>query len=119
LLAEIGDLKMRAARSTFAANFFACAGFDIITQRFQSSSEIAACDADLIVLCSSDAEYLELVSELALRLKELGRRTPIIVAGNPEFPEQLQAAGAADFIHIRSNPIEVLTSWQRQLGIKA
>ena len=119
LLAEIGDLKMRAARSTFAANFFACAGFDIITQRFQSSSEIAACDADLIVLCSSDAEYLELVSELALSLKELGRRTPIIVAGNPEFPEQLQAAGAADFIHIRSNPIEVLTSWQRQLGIKA
>jgi hypothetical protein len=52
-------------------------------------------------------------------LKELGRRTPVIVAGNPEFTEQLQAAGAADFIHIRSNPIEVLTSWQQQLGIKA
>ena len=27
LLAEIGDAKMRAARSNFAANFFACAGF--------------------------------------------------------------------------------------------
>jgi methylmalonyl-CoA mutase len=119
LLAEIGDAKMRTARSGFAANFFACAGFDIVTQRFQSSAEIAASDADLIVLCSSDPEYLELVSELALRLKELGRRTPVIIAGNPEFTEQLQAAGAADFIHIRSNPIEVLTSWQQQLGIKA
>jgi methylmalonyl-CoA mutase len=119
LLAEIGDVKMRTARSGFAANFFACAGFDIVTQRFWSPAEIAASDADLIVLCSSDPEYLELVSELALRLKELGRRTPVIVAGNPEFTEQLQAAGAADFIHIRSNPIEVLTNWQHQLGIKA
>jgi methylmalonyl-CoA mutase len=119
LLAEIGDVKMRTARSRFAANFFACAGFDIVTQRFWSPAEIAASDADLIVLCSSDPEYLELVSELALRLKELGRRTPVIVAGNPEFTEQLQAAGAADFIHIRSNPIEVLTNWQHQLGIKA
>jgi methylmalonyl-CoA mutase len=119
LLAEIGDVKMRTARSRFAANFFACAGFDIVIQRFWSPAEIAASDADLIVLCSSDPEYLELVSELALRLKELGRRTPVIVAGNPEFTEQLQAAGAADFIHIRSNPIEVLTNWQHQLGIKA
>ncbi len=28
-------------------------------------------------------------------------------------------AGIADFIHIRSNPIEVLTTWQQLLGIKA
>ncbi|HEV2484713.1 MAG TPA: methylmalonyl-CoA mutase family protein [Terracidiphilus sp.] len=119
LLAEIGDVKLRAAHSRFAANFFACAGFDIVTQRFQSSGEIAASDADLIVLCSSDPEYLELVTELALRLKELRRKTPVIVAGNPEFTEHLRAAGVADFIHARSNPIEVLTAWQQQLGIKA
>jgi methylmalonyl-CoA mutase len=119
LLAEIGDVKMRSARSTFAANFFACAGFDIVTQRFDRPNEIAAGDADLIVLCSSDPEYLRLVTELAIRLKELGRRTPVIVAGKPESTEQLRAAGVADFIHIRSNPIEVLTNWQQQLGIKA
>jgi methylmalonyl-CoA mutase cobalamin-binding subunit len=71
------------------------------------------------VLCSSDPEYLRLVTELAIRLKELGRRTPVIVAGKPESTEQLRAAGVADFIHARSNPIEVLTNWQQQLGIKA
>ena len=43
----------------------------------------------------------------------------MIVAGNPESAEQLRAAGVADFIHIRSNPIDVLTNWQQQLGIKA
>jgi methylmalonyl-CoA mutase len=118
LLAEFGDVKMRSARSVFAANFFACAGFDIVAQRFSDAEEIAASSADLIVLCSSDPEYLALSTELVLRLKSLGRETPVIVAGNPEFAEQLRAAGVADFIQIRSNPIEVLTTWQQKLGIK-
>jgi methylmalonyl-CoA mutase len=119
LLAEFGDVKMRSARSTFAANFFACAGFDIVTQRFSTTAEIAAFDASLIVLCSSDPEYLELATKLGASLNALARTTPVIVAGNPETAEQLRAAGVADFIHVRSNPIEVLTAWQQRLGIKA
>ncbi len=119
LLAEFGDMRMRSARSTFAANFFACAGFDTVTQRFSKADEIASCNADLIVLCSSDQEYMGMASELSQKLKTLGRMTPVIVAGNPEFAEQLRAAGIADFIHIKSNPIEVLSTWQQKLGIKA
>jgi methylmalonyl-CoA mutase len=119
LLAEFGDVKMRAARSTFAANFFACAGFKIETQRFECANKIADCDADLIVLCSSDPEYLSMATELASGLKTLGRAIPVLVAGNPESAEQLRAVGIADFIHVRSNPIEVLTNWQQKLGIKA
>jgi methylmalonyl-CoA mutase len=119
LLAEFGDVKMRSARSHFSANFFACAGFDMIRQRIENADEIAASDADLIVLCSSDPEYLGMATEVAQRLKTQGRETPVIVAGNPESAEQLRAAGVADFIHIRSNPIEVLTNWQQRLGIKA
>ncbi len=119
LLAEFGDVKMRSARSGFATNFFACAGFEIVTQRFQSADEIAAVDADLIVLCSSDPEYLCMATGLAVKLKSIQRKTPVVVAGNPESAEQLRAAGVIDFIHIKSNPIEVLTNWQQQLGIKA
>lgn len=119
LLVEFGDVKMRSARSTFAANFFACAGFDIARKRVLSADEIAASDADLIVLCSSDPEYLEFAIDLAYKLKEAGRTTPVIVAGNPESSEALRAVGVADFIHIRSNSIEVLTTWQQKLGIKA
>ena len=118
LLAEIGDVKMRSARSGFAANFFGCAGFTIVTKRFDSTDEIAASDADLIVLCSSDPEYPALAAELIAKLKALGHKTPVIVAGYPDSAEQLKAAGVADFVHIRSNPIEVLTKWQQQLGIK-
>lgn len=119
LLAEFGDVKMRSARSTFAANLFACAGFKIDTQRFDNAAEIANCQADLIVLCSSDFEYLAAASDLVSHLRALGRTTPVIIAGNPESTEQLRAAGVADFIHIRSNPIDVLTNWQQQLGMKA
>jgi methylmalonyl-CoA mutase len=118
LLAEIGDVKMRAARSGFAANFFGCAGFEIVTKRFSTADEIAASDAALIVLCSSDPEYLALATEVIEKLKALGRNTPILIAGNPESAEQLRAIGVADFIHIRSNPIELLTAWQQRLGIE-
>jgi methylmalonyl-CoA mutase len=118
LLAEIGDAKMRSARSNFAANFFACAGFDLTAKRFSSAERIAASDADLIVLCSSDAEYLALAADVIDRLKSLKRDTPVIIAGNPELAEQLRAAGVADFVHLRSNSIEFLTKWQQRLGIK-
>jgi methylmalonyl-CoA mutase len=118
LLAEIGDLKMRSARSGFAANFFGCAGFELVTQRFDNVDEIAAAEAALIVLCSSDPEYPALAAELIAKLKAQGRATAVLIAGYPEAAEQLKAAGVADFIHVRSNPIEVLTKWQQQLGIE-
>jgi hypothetical protein len=44
---------------------------------------------------------------------------PVLVAGNPESAEQLREIGIADFIHIRSNPIDVLTAWQQRLGVEA
>jgi methylmalonyl-CoA mutase len=118
LLAEIGDAKMRAARSRFAADFFACAGFEIATRRFENAAEIAAGDAELIVLCSSDPEYPELAAPLIAALRALGRNTPVLIAGNPDSAPQLRAAGVADFVHLRSNPIELLTAWQQKLGIK-
>lgn len=117
LLAEIGDPKMRSARSNFAADFLSCAGFAIHTQRFAAPEQIAGSDADLIVLCSSDPEYLALATALLPALKARGIATPVLIAGNPETAEQLKTAGITDFVHMRSNPIELLTKLQQQLGI--
>ncbi len=119
LLAEVGDVKMRSARSSFAQHFLASAGLDIVIQRFQCAKEITPGDADLIVLCSSDPEYAGLAAELLPMLKTLDRCVPVIVAGNPESANQLRDLGVADFIHIRTNPIEFLTARQQQLGIEA
>ena len=119
LLAEIGDVKIRAARSNFARNFFACAGFEMQTRRFKKAEEIAAAGADLIVLCSADTEYAAQASALMAQLRALGRDTPVIVTGNPENAEELRATGIADFVHLRSQPLEFLTKWQERLGIRS
>jgi methylmalonyl-CoA mutase len=118
LLAEIGDVKMRSARSNFAANFFGCSGFEIVTHRFDTVDEIAVGDADLIVLCSSDPEYPALAAELMPRLEALEHGTPVLIAGMPDSADELRVAGVADFVHIRSNPVEFLTTWQQRLGIR-
>jgi methylmalonyl-CoA mutase len=120
LLAEIGDPKMRAARSNFAANFFGCAGFEIVIASYEDVGQIAVAEADAIVVCSSDPEYPALCPALLAKLRQAGRSTPLIVAGNPaDSIEQLKQAGVADFIHVRSNAVETLTAWQKRLGIAA
>jgi methylmalonyl-CoA mutase len=119
LLAEFGDVKARMASSRFATNFFACAGFETITRRFRRATEIASADSDLIVLCSADPKYAAIVTELMPRLKALGRSIPVIVAGNPAYAESLVAARVADFVHARSNPVELLTKWQARMGIES
>lgn len=108
LLLERGDLTIRQARSQFSQNLFGCAGFEIAI-----SSEYERSDADLIVLCSSDPEYLTLAEEVCPKVKQ-----PVVVAGDPKAQiDQLTATGVQGFIHIRSDAITVLTEWQERLGI--
>jgi methylmalonyl-CoA mutase len=118
LLAEIGDSKMHAARSNFAANFFGCAGFEIVTKRYENVEQIDGSQFDAVVLCSSDPEYPALTAGLMKKQSEQQRKVPVIIAGYPESAEALKAAGVADLISIKSNPIEVLTKWQQLFGIE-
>lgn len=117
LLAEIGDARMRTARSSFAGNFFGCAGYEVVAQRFESAESVARAEGDVIVICSSDAEYLAIVEQLMPAQKRTGRRTPVIVAGHPESAEQLKVAGVSDFVHLRSDVIETLSRWHQYFKI--
>jgi methylmalonyl-CoA mutase len=118
VLAEIGDVKMRNARSQFAADFLACAGFATEVHHFETSEQIAAFGADLIVLCSSDPEYLPIAGALMPLLQRERSRSKVVIAGNPETSDQLRDLGVVEFIHLRSNTIEVLTKLQKQIGMK-
>jgi methylmalonyl-CoA mutase len=110
LLLKRGDLKMRMARANFSLNFLGCAGFDIM-----ESEETGGVEANLIVLCSSDAEYLALAQEICPRVA-----APVIVAGNPKDQiEALKAAGVQGFIHVMSDAVQTLTEWQDRLGMMA
>jgi methylmalonyl-CoA mutase len=118
LLAEVGDAKMRSARSQFAGDFLASAGLHSHKQHFDSAEQIAGSNADAIVLCSSDAEYLSIASELLPIIRERGNHVIVMVAGNPDTADQLRNIGIADFIHLRSNAVEVLSGLQQRIGIK-
>jgi methylmalonyl-CoA mutase len=111
LLLKRGDVKMRTARASFALNFLGCAGFDIDES---DAGAYVGSNAHLIVLCSSDLEYLAFAEEVCS-----ATQIPVIVAGNPKDRiEALKAAGVQGFIHIASDAVETLNHWQDRLGMK-
>ena len=113
----IGNLAMRLARAQFSANFFGCAGYEIIDNiGFNSVKEgvDAAVEkgADVVVLCSSDDEYAEYAPEA---FKELDGRAMFVVAGAPACMDELKAKGIEEFIHVRVNVLETLIQFNAKL----
>lgn len=114
----IGNLAMRKARAQFSCNFFAVAGFEVIDNNgFATVAEgfeaAKAAGADIVVLCSSDDEYAVFGPEAVV----LSGDKILVVAGNPACKADLEAQGIKNFIHVRSNLLEELKGYQRQLGI--
>lgn len=118
LLAKFGDAKMSSARAQFAADFLACAGLPTDGQSFASPLEVSKAAADLIVLCSSDSEYLQFAEELMPMLKQRGSNARVVIAGNPSTIDQLRQLGIIEFIHLRSNAVKLLARLQKLLGIE-
>lgn len=114
----MGDLNMRKARAQFACNFFAVAGFEVQDNNgFLTIDEglMAAkkAKADIVVLCSSDDDYSRFGGEFANKTQEIA-----VIAGFPKnIIEELQSKGLNRFIHVRSNLLEELTSYQKALNI--
>ncbi len=116
----IGNLAMRLARSQFSCNFFACAGYKVIDnlgfETVEQGVEAARkAEADIIVLCSSDDEYTELAPQ-AYQLTK-GKEI-LVIAGAPASMEELKAQGITNYIHVRSNVLEILQGFNTKLGIE-
>jgi methylmalonyl-CoA mutase len=110
LLLTRGDVKMKGARSNFCLNFFGCAAFDMVV-----AEEFNNTDADLIILCSSDPEYVAFAQDVCPKVK-----VPVLVAGNPkEHIPALEAAGVKGFVHVLSDAVQTLTEWQDKIGIRS
>jgi methylmalonyl-CoA mutase len=115
-----GNLAMRLARSQFSGNFFACAGYEILDNLgFKSAAEGVETalreKADIIVVCSSDEEYAELVPAV---FEKAAGKAMVVVAGAPACMEDLKKLGINDFIHVRSNVLETLQHFHQRLGIE-
>lgn len=119
-LLTIGNPAMRKARASFSAGFFSCAGFKITENAgFKSIDEgveaAKSSKAEITVICSSDDEYPEFVSQIVEKLKD---STILVLAGYPKnHIEEFQKMGLKNFIHAKSNILETLKDFQKTLKI--
>ncbi|MFP4468404.1 MAG: methylmalonyl-CoA mutase family protein [Bacteroidales bacterium] len=117
-----GDPAMRKARASFASNFFGVAGYKIIDNLgfpdIESGVKAAIeSGAEIVVLCSSDPEYLEM-APAASQIKQQSPDTQVVVAGNPkEAMDELNQAGVDHYVHVRTNVLEALTRYNELLEI--
>lgn len=118
-LLTYGNLAMRNARAGFATNFFGVAGYDIINNQGFETGEQGAKKAiedkaDILVLCSSDDEYQELVKQVMPIVKDKIKH--IVIAGNPvDNIEEFNNEGVTDYIHVKVNVLESLQKYNSLL----
>ena len=101
------------------ADFFACAGIRVQDNAFFHSVEegVAAAleaKADIVVVCASDDDY----AEVAPKVKELlADKAILVVAGAPACTPELEAQGITNFINVKSNVLDTLKFYLKELGI--
>ncbi len=119
----MGPLPQHKARADFSTGFLQVGGFEVIGNDGFATVEAAAqaalaSGAPLVVICSTDETYPELVAPLTQQIKTAKAETQVLLAGYPaDQVEAHKAAGVGAFIHIRANVYETLAGLQRKLGI--
>ncbi|MBI5084570.1 MAG: hypothetical protein HZB13_08235 [Acidobacteria bacterium] len=91
LLLRRGEQKAQMAQVRFCLNFYGCAGFQV-----EESDSFEACDADLVVLCASDAHIAGL--ERSVR-------------------SQAQTQVVRGFTDAGPDMVKALSDWQDRLGV--
>lgn len=116
---KFGAPGWMTARAMFAANFFSCAGYEILRDQpaFKDPEsgvrEALAKNADVVVICSSDDLYPVIAPGIYNALKD---HAEVVVAGNPkESIDRLREAGIRHFIHSKSNIVETLAEFNNLL----
>ena len=122
-LANMGPRKQHGSRADFSAAFFGVGGFEIVGGKGFDTPEaavLAAIDskAPIVVICSTDESYPQLVPPIAAALKAVPAGPRVVLAGLPTGQvDRLHAAGVDEFIHVRANCAQMLAAFQEKLGI--
>ncbi|MBI9032909.1 MAG: methylmalonyl-CoA mutase small subunit [Bacteroidales bacterium] len=114
-----GNMAFSKARSEFARNFFAIAGFEAIDNKGFKTLEdgikaALEAQAEVVVICSSDDEYATIAPQIFEQLKD---KTKVVVAGAPACMDELKSKGIEHFINVKSNVLETLQKFQKDLQI--
>jgi methylmalonyl-CoA mutase len=124
-IAGMGPVKQHKARVEFSTDFFHVAGFETIYKHGYNTVDEAVDDfiqtvSNVIVICSTDDTYPDLVPEFCDKVLNVKVPTIVILAGYPtEHIEKFKALGVNDFIHLRANIFEVLAKLQKLIVLPA
>lgn len=123
-LAKFGPPKQSKARADFSSGFFAAGGYDVRQQTAGAKSvdealeQAVASQAPVVVVCSTDDTYPEIVPAFVPALKEKCPGVKVILAGYPaDQIETHKASGVDDFIHLKVDCLAFLTNLHKELGL--
>ena len=123
-LANMGPIPQHKARADFSRSFLEVGAFDVIGNNGfpdPAAAAKAAIDsgAPVVVICSTDPTYPDIVTPLVKAIKEVKPDPSVLLAGYPvDHVEAFKAAGVDDFIHLRANCFELLSSLQKKVGVQ-
>lgn len=122
-LVNFGLLKEFKARNDFSTDFFQVAGLKMVNtdgamNAEQGIAQVKDTDYKVYVICSTDDRYAEIVPEFAKSFKEIKPNAKLILAGFPaDYIESFKSAGVDDFIHVKTNIYDFLSSMMKEIGI--
>jgi len=125
LLLNLGKVHEYKPRADFSRGFLEVAAFQVEDSPPCGEVEEAVdaavkAEAPIVVFCGSDKGYPERIPALAARLSQERPDTILLLAGYPqEHVDSFRGAGVDDFIHLRANCLELLTTLQQRLGVGA
>ncbi len=123
-LANMGPIPQHKPRADFTRGFFEVAGFDVIgNDGFDDPGGAADATVDsgapIVVICSTDPTYPELVPPFVARLKERSPSVIIVLAGYPKKQiDSHKETGVDEFIHLRADNHGMLSAFLDKIGVR-
>nr|VFJ94021.1 MAG: methylmalonyl-CoA mutase [Candidatus Kentron sp. LFY] len=120
--ANMGPIPQHKARADFSRGFLEVGGFHVIGNNgFQTIKDAARAakdsGANIVVICSTDKTYPELVPPLVKLLKDNDPKATVLLAGYPkDHVEEFKTAGVDDFIYMGGNCLGLMQKLQKTIS---
>jgi methylmalonyl-CoA mutase len=121
----LGELKKHKARADFISGFLAAGGIHAersseITNASNAADFIRSNNISQFVICGENGDYSMMSPEFASELKQQHPEIELYLAGLPDEEEaEWKAAGIEEFIHIRSDAYQILSSLLQHMEVSA
>jgi len=124
--ANFSKLAVHKPRTDFTKGFFEVGGFDVLGDHsFETVDEAVnkalASKAKMVVICSSDKVYPEVVVPFTKKIKERDHSIKVILAGRPDkaLADDYKKAGLDEFIFVKTDVYDFLKQaqeWVKEQG---